>query len=166
MGLNKTSVGSDKYHQSFYKLKNPLKYVGDPTQIVCRSSWETKFCHYCDNNQAIMKWGSELVEVPYNDHLGKPHTYYTDFYLEIARPDLPTGLIRAVIEVKPKSETRPPEIPKEATLKALKRIEYQMLTWQKNFAKWTAAIEWCARRDMKFVLVTEEDLKQISTMLF
>lgn len=166
MGLNNASIGgSKKYHQSLYKLINGHKYVGDPGNIVCRSSWENKFAHYLDHHPAILKWGSEVVKVQYNDHIGKPHTYYPDFYVEIARPDLAVGVVRAVVEVKPAAETRPPDIPKDATLKALKRVEYQMTMWQKNLAKWTSAIEWCAARDMKFVIVTENDLKQFSTML-
>ena len=164
---SKPSIGgSDKYHKDFYILQNPDKYVGDPANIICRSSWEHKFCHYLDHEPLIMKWGSEVIKVGYNDHVGKPHTYYPDFYVEVRRPDLATGMMRAVIEVKPAAETRPPVIPKDTTtLKVMKRVQYQVEMWQKNVAKWTSAIEWCASRDMKFVLVTEHDLKRLSTML-
>lgn len=166
MGIK--SLGPDaksKYSQSLYKLRYPDKYIGDPTKIICRSSWEAKFCSYCDNNSAIIRWGSEVIEIPYKDAEGKPHRYYPDFYIEVSRPDLPQLMERAIIEVKPAAETVPPEIPLDATFKQLKRIEYQMTTWQKNFHKWAFAVEWCGQRDYKFVIVTENDLKKIATML-
>ena len=38
-----------KYHQGTYKVKDPNKYVGDPNNIVFRSSWELKFMNWCDS---------------------------------------------------------------------------------------------------------------------
>lgn len=166
MGLNNASIGgSKKYHQSLYRPVNISKYIGDPSKIICRSSWEAKFCHYCDNNPLIMRWGSEVIEIPYKDAMGKPHRYYPDFYIEVNRPDLPQLMERAVIEVKPAAETTPPDIPVNANFKQLKRIEYQMTMWQKNFHKWAFAVQWCQQRDYKFVIVTEHDLKKFATML-
>lgn len=170
MGLNKASIGeSKKYHQSNYKLKNPLKYIGDPTAIACRSSWEVRFCFYCDTNPAILKWGSEVIEIPYvvpdTEGKEKMHRYYPDFYMEISRPDLPELMLRVVVEVKPKAETAPPIVPPGANYKQLKRIEYQMHMWQKNYYKWQAALPWCAARGYTFLIVTEDDLAKIATML-
>ena len=48
-----------------YKPSYPKKYKGDPNNIVYRSLWERKFMVYCDNNQNILKWGSEEFIVPY-----------------------------------------------------------------------------------------------------
>lgn len=166
MGIK--SLGPDprsKFSQSMFYPKNAQKYIGDPTKIICRSSWETKFCHYCDNTPAILRWGSEVIEIPYKDKNGKLHRYYPDFYMEVDRPDLPHLMERAVIEVKPFQETTPPEIPLNATMPQLKRIQYQMETWEKNFHKWAFAVEWCTQRDYKFVIVTEHDLKKMTTML-
>lgn len=35
--------------------KNPEKYVGDVNNIISRSSWETKFMNWCDQNPAVIK---------------------------------------------------------------------------------------------------------------
>ena len=51
--------------KSRYKPSNPEKYVGDPNNIICRSSWERKFCHWADLNPDIVKWVSEEVAIPY-----------------------------------------------------------------------------------------------------
>ena len=42
--------------KSKFKPSNPQKYQGDPENIICRSSWERKFCNYCDTNPNILKW--------------------------------------------------------------------------------------------------------------
>ena len=36
--------------KSLYKPKFPKKYKGDISNIICRSSWENKFCSWCDLN--------------------------------------------------------------------------------------------------------------------
>ena len=45
--------------KSKYKPSYPRKYKGNPDNIICRSSWERKFCKWCDLNENIMEWGSE-----------------------------------------------------------------------------------------------------------
>ena len=51
--------------KSKYKPSYPKKYKGDPNNIICRSSWERKFCHWCDLNESILEWGSEEFYIPY-----------------------------------------------------------------------------------------------------
>ena len=45
--------------KSKYKPEYPRKYKGDASNIICRSSWERKFCRWCDLNENIVSWGSE-----------------------------------------------------------------------------------------------------------
>jgi hypothetical protein len=47
-----------------YKPVNPKKYRGNPNQVVYRSLWERKLMVYCDNNDAVLEWGSEEVIIP------------------------------------------------------------------------------------------------------
>jgi hypothetical protein len=148
----------DKFHQGKYKIKNVQKYIGDPTDIVYRSSWEYKFMLYCDLNEDILKWGSEVFKIPYVDYLGKSRTYIPDFYLETRNSTNPDFMNKYVIEIKPEKEIREPEIPKNISEKKLKNLEYELGVWQKNKYKWKYAIEWCNNRDMKFWLVTEKHL--------
>ena len=44
---------------------NPHKYIGDRTNIIYRSSWERKFCQYCDLKAEILKWSSEHLAPGY-----------------------------------------------------------------------------------------------------
>ena len=40
--------------KSIFKPKKPKKYKGDITNIICRSSWERRFCNWCDINENII----------------------------------------------------------------------------------------------------------------
>ena len=50
--------------KSLFRPTKPRKYKGDPTNIICRSSWENKFCSWCDLNENIVEWGSEEFGYP------------------------------------------------------------------------------------------------------
>jgi len=150
---------ADKYHQGYYKLVNPMKYIGNPTEVIFRSSWEYKFMIYCDLNSGVLKWGSEVFKIPYNDRMGHPHVYIPDFYLETKNKDHDGLMNRFLVEIKPDKEIREPVIPNgNISEKKLKALEYQITAWQKNKYKWVYAMEWCKARDIKFWLVTEENL--------
>lgn len=172
----KKKNGKSFFHQGFFKPQNPLKYMGDPTKIVYRSLWELKFMNYCDNKDIIAKWSSEHIAIPYQDGQGKIHRYYPDFYLEKIIPNDPNNYIRAIIEIKPKSEISPdfinsdgsimhPEIYlKKITAKSLESYEYKLKTYQKNLYKWTKAKIWCQQRQMQFVLMDENYMKEKKIM--
>ena len=77
----------------------PEKYSGDPTAIIMRSSWETRFALWCDRNPSVIKWKSEETIVPYrcptDDRL---HRYFVDFQIQVRQKD---GLFKTfLIEVK------------------------------------------------------------------
>lgn len=150
-----------KFHQGYYKLQNVHKYLGNPVEVVYRSSWEYKFMLYCDLNPGVLKWGSEVFKIPYTDRMGHPHNYIPDFYLETRNNENPDLMNRFLVEVKPEKEIREPVLPVgNISEKKLKSLEYEIGVWQKNKYKWTYTIEWCKARDMKFWLVTEEHLSK------
>ena len=93
--------------KSLFKPDYPKKYKGNPNNIICRSSWERKFCRWCDLSESILEWGSEEFSIPYISPLdNKIHKYYPDFIIKIKENN---GKIKTyVIEVKPKKQTRPP----------------------------------------------------------
>ena len=158
MGLNHASIGGNrKYHQGLYTPNNPDKYVGDPNNIIYRSSLEKKFCFYCDNNDQIIKWGCETIIITYNDFEGKVHKYYPDFYMEVIYPNS-LKLDKFIIEVKPYSETLMPTYPNSPTLSRMRNFEYQLKMYRKNIFKWSKAVEWCKNRDMTFKIITEKNL--------
>ena len=136
-----------------FKPKNYKKYKGDPTKIFYRSLWERKFMVYCDNNDAIIEWGSEEIIIPYRSPIDKKvHRYFPDFYIKYVNSK--GQAIREIIEVKPKSQTLPPKEQKRRTQKFLREVA----TYAVNQAKWKAAEEFCTDRRMKFRILTEEHL--------
>jgi len=130
---------------------NITKYRGDVKKIVYRSLWERRFMVYCDNNSAILEWGSEEVIIPYVSPLdGRRHRYFPDFYIKVKQRD--KTIKKMIIEVKPKIQCGPPKTPKRRT----KRYINEVRTWGVNEAKWKAAIEWCVDRGMEFKILTED----------
>ena len=76
------------YHQGKFKPINPTKYLGDPTNIIYRSSWERQCMIYFDNNPNIIQWGSEEVVIPYRSPLDKRvHRYFVDFVVKAKTKD-------------------------------------------------------------------------------
>ena len=131
----------------------PRKYKGDYNNIIYRSMWERRFMVYCDNNSAVLEWGSEEIIIPYRSPLdGRMHRYFPDFYAKIKQSD---GTVKKfIIEVKPKKQCKPPDIPKRKT----KYFIAEVRTWGVNKAKWEAAIEYCNDRGMEFKILTEDHL--------
>ena len=139
--------------KSKYKPSFPKKYKGDPNNIICRSSWERKFCHWCDLNENILEWGSEEFFIPYISPVdNRVHRYYPDFINKVKEQ---TGKVKTyVIEVKPQRQTVPPKKKSRIT----KSFLYEAQTYAVNQAKWKAAQEWCADRLLEFKVITEKEL--------
>ena len=90
--------------KSKFKPSNPDKYMGDPSNIICRSSWERKFCNWCDKQPNVLKWASEEFSIPYVSPAdGKVHRYFPDFWIKKR-----SGRC-ILIEVKPYKQTQPPD---------------------------------------------------------
>ena len=136
-----------------FKPNHPKKYIGNPTKIIYRSLWERRFMVFCDQNNSILNWGSEEVVVPYRSPVdGRMHNYYVDFIVKLKNKQ---GMIETVlIEVKPKKQCKPPEVPKRRTRKFLNEVK----TWGVNSAKWNAAKEFSEIRGWKFKILTEDTL--------
>ena len=133
--------------------RNPQKYIGDPTNIVYRSSWEVKVMSWLDLNDNILSWASEEIQIPYKSPIdGKFHRYFPDFLVKMRTKD---GKIKTMmLEVKPKKETAPPSKPKRITENYIRAVK----TWGVNEAKWKAAIEYCKDRSWEFRVITEDHL--------
>jgi|TARA_B100000900_G_C20521344_1_gene692287 hypothetical protein len=139
--------------KSIFKPSHPEKYQGNPNNIICRSSWERRFCHWCDVNPNILKWASEEFSIPYvcpTD--GRLHRYYPDFLIEVR--DVTGKVKKQLIEVKPKRQTQKPPTPKKIT----KSFLYEAAMYEKNQAKWRAATEFCLDNGVEFRIITEDEL--------
>ena len=139
--------------KSKFKPSNPQKYQGDPENIICRSSWERKFCNYCDTNPNILKWASEEFSIPYVSPTdNRVHRYFPDFLIEVKET---SGKIKKyVVEVKPAKQTQPPKQGKRIT----KSFLYEAKTYAVNQAKWKAAVEFCLDNGVEFKIITEKEL--------
>ena len=162
MGFNRAKLGNKKYKQGHYILQNVDKYIGN-TPVLYRSSWEFAFCKFCDLNDKVKKWSAEGLEIPYQitnkKMIVETHRYYPDFYVEMTTND-PERYDRVLIEIKPKREISPPVAPTKHTLKMLENYEYSLMTYKKNLHKWAFAKEWCDKRHIKFIIISEDDLKK------
>ena len=139
--------------KSKYKPSYPSKYKGDPNNIICRSSWERKFCRYCDLNESVISWGSEEFWIPYLSPVdNRVHRYFPDFIIKVKES---TGKIKTyVVEVKPAKQTAPPKKKSRVT----KSYLFECKTYAVNQAKWKAAQEYCADRRIEFKIITEREL--------
>lgn len=136
------------YHKRKYVPLFPEKYAGDPTNIIMRSSWETRFALWCDKNPSIIKWSSEETIVPYLSPIdGKMHRYFIDF--KIVTKDKRVFLV----EIKPEKETNPPKGTKRS-----KRYLEESAKYLVNQAKWKYAENYAKDRNWNFIVLTEKEL--------
>jgi hypothetical protein len=127
----------------------PEKYTGDPSNIIMRSSWETRFASWCDKNPSVLKWSSEETIIPYKCPTdNRIHRYFVDFKITVT-----TGKTY-LVEVKPKTQTQPPIYPGKRTQRYLQ----ESLAFMKNQAKWEAANEFAKDRGWEFKIITEHEL--------
>ena len=143
-----------KYHQGFYKPRNPHKYKGDPTNIVYRSRWELMVMDRLDKDPNVIWWQSEETVIPYRSPIdNRIHRYFIDF---TARTKTVNGTNTILIEVKPFAQTQPPVLT-EGKRKSKKYIN-EVMRWGVNTAKWKAAREYCKDRGYHFMIMTEKEL--------
>lgn len=146
------------YKSGVYVPLNPEKYVGDIHNIICRSSWEFRFCKYCDSNERILKWSSEPIKIPYYNPLDKKeHNYNVDFYIKVLQDDKTEQ--EWIIEIKPESQYKKPILEGNySTLQKLKSYNHKMQIWITNQAKFKYAKQWAEGRGFKFGVVDENFL--------
>ena len=139
--------------KSKYTPIYPSKYQGNTKHIICRSSWERKFCKLCDMNNSIISWASEEFSIPYvSPKDNRVHKYYPDYLIKVREKN---DMIKTyMVEVKPFKQTRPPKTPKRKT----KSYLTECVTYAVNQAKWKAAKEFCEDHRIEFKVVTEKEL--------
>lgn len=146
---------SKKIHQGRYSVTNQKKYLGNAGQVFYRSMWELKFMKWCDNNPAVLHWGSEEVVIPYLSPVDRRvHRYFVDFFIVIQ--DAAGVERRYLIEIKPKKFTQEPRKPKSG--RAGRRFVQEVMTYAVNQAKWEQAEKFCQRNNWKFLILTEHEL--------
>ena len=145
--------------KSIFIPKNPKKYVGNASNIICRSNWERVFCERCDTNDNIVTWASEEFSIPYVSPLdNKRHRYYPDFLIKVKEPD--GKFKKYVIEIKPRKQTIKPKMKTDSRKRPRMTNSYakELNNYAVNVAKWSAAIEFCKDNSLEFQIITEDNL--------
>lgn len=135
-----------------YQVKNSSKYKGNLKMITFRSSWELKFLKWCDENPDVISFSSEEIVIPYLSPMDNQyHRYFVDFWVKFKNGQ------QILIEIKPDTQTKPPKIPKKINESYMESL----MTWEKNNAKWRAAMEYAKKNDMIFKVWTEKSLGKL-----
>jgi hypothetical protein len=143
LGLKKDK----RFHQGYYKAKNPSKYIGKEVPIY-RSGIELKFFKFCDDNPNVTKWSSEPFAIPYFDVVQNKHRkYYVDNYVEIKEG---TVTKKYLIEIKDIKETKKPSS-KKGKRKAT--ILFEESRYATNMCKWSSASKFCKDNKLEFLLL-------------
>ena len=139
--------------QGYYPINECKKYQGKGP-IIYRSSWEKKFCIYCERHPEIQWWSSESFSLKYFNILdNRYHTYYPDFIIQLVSGQT------IIVEVKPKSQLVKPDPPKKKTPKSVKGYKWLYETWVINMCKKQAAEELAKSRGWQYLIVTEDFFK-------
>lgn len=163
--------------QGWYKVQNKKKYVGDPNLVVYRSSWEMKFCKWCDYSPSVRRWSSEPMKIPYYDRVSilekcrkeglnpnnpknwRVKNYHTDFWLEIDKGEI---VEKWFVEIKPAYKLKKPvPPPPNSPLKLVKQFNIKAKEYLINEAKFASLNEWAKKHKMKFYVFTEDTLRKV-----
>lgn len=144
-----------KYHQGFYVPVNPEKYRGDVSNIVFRSGLEKRFFKLFDTESNVLWWSSEELFVPYRSpiddpSLNKVRRYFVDVIFGTSNNET------FMAEIKPSTQVSKPKPRKNS-----KNYINESITYAVNDAKWKAAQQYCDKRNMKFIILTEKNLPKV-----
>ena len=139
-----------KWRQGIFTPKNQDKFIG--SKAVYRSGLELKFFRFCDDNPNVLEWGSENIVVPYISPLdNKAHRYYVDNYIAIKEE---SEVVKYLVEIKPSKQTKPPT----TKYRKHQHLLYEQKQYVINQAKWKAAKEFCKKKGLTFIILTEKEL--------
>lgn len=142
--------------KSKYEVRNISKYMGDASNVICRSSWEYFLCNFLDSSPIVEKWASEEISIPYiSPKDGRDHKYFIDFFVVFKDGR------KVFIEVKPHAQTLPPAMPKRKSRKAEGRYAEEAMIYNVNQAKWHSARNFAKYNDATFEVFTEHHLKKL-----
>lgn len=129
--------------------RNPEKYIGDPSNIILRSSWETRYATWADRHPDVVKWFSEEIAIQYFSPVDqKIHRYFPDFGMILRNGQ------KYVIEIKPYYQCIAPVKGNKKT----KTYLNECATFSVNQAKWQAAKAYFDKQGIMFKVLTEKDL--------
>jgi hypothetical protein len=167
-GVELSHKTNRSWYQGVFVPKNKDKCL-NTGKIEYKSSWESKICFLCDNSKQIVRWGYEIITIPYTDYKGKVRNYITDFYVEFLHKD---KIIKFIWEVKPQKQgpvfengrwdtKNKPKPPIKKSRKSLARYQYELKTYSNNMMKWQSMQSYCKSKGYLFTIITEIQLKKL-----
>lgn len=152
--------------QGKYRIVNQDKYLGSISAkskelALYRSSWELIAFVYLDLNPDVVRWGSEIIRVPYkldiDIHKGvnKVRNYYVDLYYETTNGN------KYLIEIKPNAEKYMPKTPKKKTIWYYKSVA----EYVKNRNKWNYATAFAKERGLIFEIWSEDQINTLKSFV-
>jgi hypothetical protein len=141
--------------QGYFSIKESKKYVGKVKTVIYRSSWEQRFCTWCERSPQVSQWASESIAIKYHCPIeNKLKNYYPDFVVKLS-----TGKVW-LVEVKPSKEyIAPPPKPNRKTKKAMKNYEYLLKNYIVNTSKFKSARAFCESKNWTFFVADEDWFK-------
>ena len=172
-----TSVTA-KTRQGYAVISNHDKYVGDPGQIIYRSSWEFAFIKYCDSSPSVLRWSSEPMSVRYFDKVSKlvecqkygldpnnptnwiQKNYNIDFWILVDNGD---GTHKKMfIEIKPSNKLiKPTPPPLDSPIAMHKKFNVLAKEYLINEEKFKAMKKYAEANGAEFHIFTEKTLQNI-----
>lgn len=156
--------------QGWYKVLNVKKFIMQTNEsksvmnsvrinegnleINFKSSLELKAIKYFDMNKYVVRYSLEPFAVKYHKPTtGKIHRYFVDFFVEFENNQ------KFLVEIKSSGEAVEPKKPSKKTQKAILNYQKALQTYIVNQAKWKAATEFAESNNMRFIVLTEKELK-------
>ena len=145
-----------EWYQGTFIPDHPEKCI-NKTAIKFRSSYEKRFLSYLDSSPSVIKYGFEVLKLPYIFEIdSKQHLYIVDFYIEVKNKD--GEFKKYLVELKPKHQTEAPVMPKRKTAKSMKNFLYAAREYIKNKNKWSAAESYCKANGLQWKILNETNL--------
>lgn len=149
--------------QGWLKLRHPEKFMKPLNEymdssrdgyVEYKSGLERAAFIYADLNPKIAKFSVEPFAIMYQKPEDqKMHRYFPDMFIEFVSGQ------KFIVEIKSKGETRPPSKPKQPNPQNMASYKKACLTFMTNQAKWNAAKSFAESQQMKFIILTEDELK-------
>lgn len=145
-------INTNKFIKPLDEYMESTKLSDNNLYVQYKSKLERIAFHYADINPKIKYFSVEPFHIPYIKPTdNKVHRYFIDMYIEFVTGD------KFLVEVKSSSETRQPEKPKNK--KGILRYKEAVQTFLVNIAKWKSATEFAKTKGMKFIILTENELR-------
>lgn len=143
-----------KGNTGFFVPKNINKLISKKIPMKYKSSWELYFMVFLDRRPDVLRWGYEVIRIPYyNPFKKRKCIYFPDFFFEYV--DINNKVVRNVIEIKPSNEF----------LLESAKSRNQKLSVILNLCKWQEAKKWCEKRNIEFKVLSEKEMFKISENL-